>query len=109
MNVNAFPALPLPMMITPLKQINYADLSTKSEADQKQQIGEEIYPFIEQIYGTALAGKITGAMLIAPVNQLVMYLQNRDLFFQTAHNINVQFQQSMIQEAQAQVVSQQPQ
>lgn len=101
---NAFPALPMMMMPTPLVQINYAELQSKSEADQKNQIGEVIYPFIEQLYGTD-AGKITGAILLAPVPQLIVYLQNKDLFFQTAHNINVQIQQSKAKEAQAQVVA----
>jgi hypothetical protein len=47
MSMNAFPALPLIVPVMPLVQLNLAELQTKTEAEQKQSLGEVIYPFIQ--------------------------------------------------------------
>jgi hypothetical protein len=62
-----------------------------------------IYPFIEHLYGPD-AGKITGIFLLCNLQQLFTLLSNKDLFFQTAQNFNVQVQQSKVLAAQAQVI-----
>jgi len=54
------------MVVTPLVRINTAELATKNEADQKQQIGELIYPFVSSLF-PGDAPKITGMLLTTPV------------------------------------------
>ena len=54
------------MVVRPLVSINMAELVTKNEADQKQQIGELIYPFVSQLF-PGDAPKITGLLLTTPV------------------------------------------
>jgi Poly-adenylate binding protein, unique domain len=71
-------------MIIPLVYIDTLQLKDKSEADQKQFLGNHIYPFVEQMYPSD-AGKITGMLLQKTVNEILGYCANRDLFTQTVH------------------------
>ncbi|VDK25158.1 unnamed protein product [Anisakis simplex] len=48
--------------------------------EQKQMLGERIYPLIERIYQGPDVGKITGMMLEMDNSELLMMLENPDLF-----------------------------
>jgi hypothetical protein len=104
MNTNAFPALPIQVSVIPLVFINLNELQTKTEAEQNQQIGELIYPFVNQMFGGD-APKITGMLLTSPLQSLIAYCQNRDIFLQAANAANAQLQQAKALEAQAQVTA----
>jgi hypothetical protein len=73
MNTNAFPALPIQVPVIPLVFINLNELQAKNEADQKQQIGELIYPFVNQMFGGD-APKITGMLIDLPIDEIKSYL-----------------------------------
>lgn len=53
----------------------------KSETlqEQKQMLGERIYPLIERIYQGPDVGKITGMMLEMDNSELLMMLENEEL------------------------------
>lgn len=86
MSDNAFPSLPI-VQVKPLAFINVPELQSKTEADQKQFIGELIHPFVSMTYGPD-APKITGMLLTAPISALISYCQNADLFFFAAQTAN---------------------
>lgn len=54
-------------------------LATAQPQEQKQMLGERIYPLIERMCSTTEAGKITGMLLEMDNAELVMMLENDDL------------------------------
>lgn len=54
--------------------------------EQKQLLGERIYALIDKLYpGHKEAGKITGMMLEIDNSELIMMLQDQDLFRTKVH------------------------
>ena len=76
----------------------------KTEADQKQMLGNYIYPFVEQSF-PAEAGMITGMLLQKSVNEILAYCGNKDLFLQTIHTANTFLQQVTAAAQQTQPVA----
>jgi hypothetical protein len=65
----------------PLVLIDPAQISQLSEGDTRQYIGEQVYPFIEQLYKDD-ASKLTGMLLSSrSIPDLLSYCANRDVFF----------------------------
>lgn len=73
---------PLPKQIIPLIIFDPSQLAGKTESDQKQILGNNIYPFVEQ-FNPAEAGKLTGMILQKSVNEILAYIGNKELFVQT--------------------------
>jgi len=76
----------------------------KTEADQKQMLGNYIYPFVEQSF-TGEAGKITGMLLQNSVNEILAYCANKDLFVQTIQTANAFLQQAAAAAQQTQPIA----
>ena len=73
---------PLPKQIIPLIIFDPSQLAGKTEADQKQILGNNIYPFVE-LFNPVEAGKLTGMILQKSVNEILAYIGNKELFVQT--------------------------
>jgi polyadenylate-binding protein len=54
-------------------------LAQAQPQEQKQMLGERIFPLIERMYNGAEAGKITGMMLEMDNSELLMMLENEEL------------------------------
>jgi hypothetical protein len=76
----------------------------KSEADQKQILGNNIYPFVEQYY-PAEAGKITGMLLQKSVIEIIAYCANKDLFVQTLQTAHAFLQQAAAAAQQTEAIA----
>lgn len=95
---------PLPGQVIPLIYIDTNQLVGKTEADQKQLLGNYIYPFVEQSF-PAEAGKITGMLLQKSVNEILAYCANKDLFVQTIQTANAFLQQAAAAAQQTQPIA----
>ena len=89
----------LPGQIVPLVYIDTTQLQDKPEGEQKQFLGNHMYPFVEQYY-PAEAGKITGMLLQKSVSEILSYCANRDLFVQTIQVAYAFLQQTVAAAAQ---------
>lgn len=54
-------------------------LAQASDAEQKQMIGERLFPLISRIASNEDVGKITGMMLQMDNSELLMILENEDI------------------------------
>lgn len=79
-------------------------LATASQSEQKQMIGERLFPLVQE-YQPTLAGKITGMLLEIDNTELLHMLEQRELLGAKVEEAVQVLQAHQAKEAQAQAVS----
>lgn len=79
-------------------------LATSSQSEQKQMIGERLFPLVQE-YQPTLAGKITGMLLEIDNSELLHMLEQRELLGAKVEEAVQVLQAHQAKEAQAQAVS----
>jgi len=60
-------------------ELTAAILASAQPSEQKQMLGEKIYPIVQHQVGAEQAGKVTGMLLEIENGELLMMLENKDL------------------------------
>lgn len=79
-------------------------LATASASEQKQMIGERLFPLVQE-YQPQLAGKITGMLLEIDNTELLHMLEQRELLGSKVEEAVQVLQAHQAKEAQAQAAS----